>query len=75
MKTILLSLALFACVAGDNVYICTGPHARRYHKSATCKGLRNCSCEIKQVSLEKAKKCTKLHVIFAVKMIVNNENI
>jgi hypothetical protein len=59
MKTILLSLALFACVAGDNVYICTGPHARRYHKSATCKGLRNCSCEIKQVSLEKAKKMHK----------------
>lgn len=51
MKTILLSLALFACVAGDNVYVCTGPHARRYHKSASCEGLRNCSCEIKQVTL------------------------
>lgn len=59
MKTILLSLALFACVAGDNVYVCTGPHAHRYHKSASCEGLRNCSREIKQVTLEQAKKLHK----------------
>ena len=59
MKTILLSLALFACVAGDNVYVCTGPHARRYHKSASCEGLHNCSREIKQVTLEQAKKLHK----------------
>lgn len=59
MKTILLSLALFACVAGDNVYVCTGPHARRYHKSASCKGLHNCSREIKKISLEQAKKLHK----------------
>lgn len=59
MKTILLSLALFACVAGDNVYVCTGPHARRYHKSASCEGLHNCSHEIKQVTLEQAKKLHK----------------
>lgn len=59
MKTILLSLALFACVAGDSVYVCTGPHARRYHKFASCKGLRNCSREIKKISLEQAKKLHK----------------
>ncbi len=59
MKTILLSLVMFACVASDSVYVCTGPHARRYHKSASCKGLRNCSREIKKISLEQAKKLHK----------------
>lgn len=38
------------------VYICTGPKAKVYHKYKDCKGLRNCSGDIKAVSLEQAKK-------------------
>lgn len=59
MKAILLSLMFLACTTSDGVYICTGPQSRRYHKSASCKGLRNCSREIKKVSLEQAKSMHK----------------
>lgn len=38
------------------VYICTGPKAKVYHKYNDCRGLRNCSGDIKAVSLEQAKK-------------------
>lgn len=38
------------------VYICTGPKAKVYHKYKDCRGLRNCSGDIKAVSLEQAKK-------------------
>ena len=37
------------------VYICTGPQSKRYHKASTCRGLSNCSKEIRRVSLEKAR--------------------
>lgn len=59
MKAILLSLIFLACATSDGVYVCMGPQSRRYHKSASCKGLRNCSREIKKVSLEQAKSMHK----------------
>ena len=37
------------------VYICTGPNAKRYHSSSTCRGLDNCSKEIKKVTISIAK--------------------
>lgn len=40
----------------DTVYICTGPKAKVYHKYKDCRGLDRCSGDIKEISLEKAKK-------------------
>ena len=37
------------------VYICTGPMSKRYHKSPRCRGLDNCSKEIKKVTIGYAK--------------------
>lgn len=61
MKTIFLaiSFSFLACTTSDSVYVCTGPQSRRYHKSASCKGLRNCSRKIKKISLEQAKMLHK----------------
>lgn len=41
---------------GNTVYICTGQYAKAYHKNKNCSGLGNCKAEIKQVSLEEAKR-------------------
>ncbi len=38
-----------------NVYICTGPNAKRYHAYRDCRGLNACSADIKSVSVQKAK--------------------
>lgn len=40
--------------ASDDVYICTGPQSKRYHKTKSCKGLSKCSTKIIQVSIEEA---------------------
>lgn len=42
-----------------NVYICTGPQSKRYHKTSSCKGLSNCSGQIKKVTPEEAKKMNR----------------
>jgi len=48
------------CCESDNVentvYICTGQYAKAYHKSRNCRGLGNCRGDIKQVSIEEAKR-------------------
>ena len=48
------------CCESDNVenmvYICTGQYAKAYHRNKNCSGLGNCKGEIKQVSLEDAKR-------------------
>lgn len=57
MKAIILSLLLLCTsISPTHVYICTGPNAYAYHKTNTCKGLRRCKGEIKEISLEEAKK-------------------
>lgn len=38
------------------VYICTGPNAYAYHLNKNCRGLKRCSCEIRHVSREEAKR-------------------
>jgi len=37
------------------VYICTGPMSKRYHRSASCRGLKNCSEKVIKVDVKKAK--------------------
>lgn len=37
------------------VYICTGPQSKRYHRSSYCRGLNNCSGNIKAVNIETAE--------------------
>lgn len=37
------------------VYICTGPSAKKYHRIRTCRWLDNCSGEIEELPIEKAK--------------------
>lgn len=67
MKHTLLLIATLICCsfgtvetkapqANGMVYICTGPQSKRYHKTPDCRGLRSCSKEIKEVTLEYAKK-------------------
>lgn len=56
-KAFLLPLLFLSCVSASDggAYICTGPQSRRYHKTATCKGLSRCSGEIKKITVEQAK--------------------
>lgn len=65
MKHTLFILVILLCCsfsmgeqpqASAKVYICTGPQSKRYHKTPDCQGLRSCSKEIKEVTLEYAKK-------------------
>ena len=70
MKKIILCLTITAGIAvgyvsakdapADDeqtyVYICTGPSSKVYHTSPKCNGLRNCSKDIKKVTLEQAQQ-------------------
>ena len=53
---LLLGQAFVAQPAGTTsndetqVYICTGPSSKRYHRTSTCKGLVKCSKEVKKVT-------------------------
>lgn len=44
-----------SCGANEEVYICTGPQSKVYHKWDDCRGLYNCSASVDQVSLIMAK--------------------
>lgn len=70
MKKILTALAFCVPVASASiiyssnneareVYICTGPQSKVYHKHDDCKGLRSCSKDIKKVTLDKAKSMNR----------------
>lgn len=37
------------------VYICNGPHSRRYHCDECCDGLSKCSSEVECISLNEAE--------------------
>lgn len=70
MKKLILLLTLIAGIAvgyvsakntpttaeQSYVYICTGPSSKVYHTSPKCNGLRNCSKDIKKVTLEQAQQ-------------------
>lgn len=56
MKALLLSI--FLCLSANsakNVYICVSPYAKKYHYNKLCRGLKNCTHTIKEVSLQEAK--------------------
>lgn len=38
------------------VYVCPGPHAKRYHYDSSCDGLSNCSGEILEMTTEEAEE-------------------
>lgn len=40
----------------DKVYICVSKTATKYHKSPRCKGLVECTHEIRKVSLKEAQQ-------------------
>lgn len=64
MKTLILS-ALALILSGQvstevktkeaTVYICTGPKAKKYHATQTCRGLNRCSGSIRQLSVSSAR--------------------
>ena len=38
----------------EYVYICTGNYSKCYHKTENCKGLLNCSKDIRKITLQDA---------------------
>jgi len=70
MKKLLLSIALitgvttatFGFIQGETssetpkVYICQGSKSACYHVRTDCNGLRRCSTQLKEITLEEAKK-------------------
>lgn len=59
MKTLLLFLFLLSntkCEEPTDVYICNNGKTKKYHLSANCRALRNCSYKTLKTTLEKAKK-------------------
>jgi len=56
MKALLLSVFICLSVKAErNVYICVSPSAKKYHYNRSCRGLKNCTHTIKEVSLKEAK--------------------
>jgi hypothetical protein len=63
MKKLTLTLFAFLLLSSftlenssSKVYICTGPKAKVYHSSSTCKGINRCSGDVVGVSLAKAEE-------------------
>ena len=64
MRTLILSALAFV-LSGQvstevktkeaTVYICTGPKAKKYHATETCRGLNRCSGSIRQLSVSSAR--------------------
>ncbi len=46
-------------VSETYVYVCTGGSSKRYHKTSQCRGLENCSKNIKKVTLSYAEETMK----------------
>lgn len=46
----------FAEAASSTVYYCTGPNAKKYHSSSSCKGLNKCSGKISKCTKAEAEK-------------------
>lgn len=43
----------------EKVFICTGRYSKRYHSDEYCKGLMNCSGDVRSVSLQEAEEMGK----------------
>lgn len=75
MRTLILS-ALALILSGQvstevktkdaTVYVCTGPKAKKYHATQTCRGLNRCSGSIRQlsVSIARAKGFTPCKICY-----------
>lgn len=46
----------FKAEDGTGIYICTGPQSECYHRRRYCRGLKNCSSEVVEVTLDKARR-------------------
>ncbi|QLH52843.1 MAG: hypothetical protein CH6_0223 [Candidatus Kapaibacterium sp.] len=60
--TIILLLITPAVIFSQNqkcVWICKGPMSYAYHSTPNCKGLKNCSTDIYEVTLEEAKELNR----------------
>lgn len=44
----------------EGVYVCTGSYARKYHYSAECNGLNNCSGNIEMITKDEAIQLAKI---------------
>jgi hypothetical protein len=55
--TLLLAIQILATsfMYETYVYICQGPHSKVYHRSQNCKGLSNCSTELKEITVQEAQ--------------------
>jgi hypothetical protein len=53
------------------VYICTGKYSERYHNSKTCRGMKACKGEKKEVKLFEAKRSKKAPCEYCYKIINN----
>ena len=62
MYRILLSIVLVICFAANTqkepkkVYICQGSRSECYHMQKDCKGLEYCTTNLKEVTIDQAKK-------------------
>jgi len=56
MKIIITLLAslLLAAAVNTNVFICDSKTSKAYHSTKTCRGIKNCSHGIKEVTLKEA---------------------
>ncbi len=43
----------------DEVYVCNGRYAKRFHNDENCKGLRNCRAGIRVMTIEEAEDLGK----------------
>lgn len=66
---ILFAIVLISSCTPDGVYVCMGGFARRYHKTESCEGLRNCGGIIKKMTKEEAQSMfkTPCHVCYSPK--------
>ncbi|PTQ92415.1 hypothetical protein C8P68_11215 [Mucilaginibacter yixingensis] len=53
---VLFLLINSACTESTPVYICSSPHATRYHFRENCPGLSNCTYRKVKITLAEAKK-------------------
>ena len=68
LTLLLISILAFSSCSND-VYVCMGGYSRRYHKSESCDGLRNCGGRIEKVSKEEAESMyrTPCHICYTIK--------
>lgn len=68
LTLLLISILAFSSCSND-VYVCMGSYSRRYHKSESCDGLRNCGGRIEKVSKEEAESMyrTPCHICYTIK--------